>query len=452
MKKIRDLNHATRTLPDGRFVLVLNTGAVITQEAEAMLQALHSRSAEGIRSHLIVLDERGAEGFMKTYYVGYNHKSIGDCGTATIFIEGVSMLVAKAIQDWMLYSGQETSTRFIDFSRQKFHDPVGSPESAAILNRWREFYVTSQQPLREHLRSRFPREQEEKESVYEKAIAARSFDILGAFLPAGASTNLAWHTNLRQAADKLALLRHHPLEEVRAIAEAVHAVLAEAFPSSFGHKRYEAAESYHAWWMDQHYYLDADPNMWPDFELTSDRIDRKLLETYREVLRRRPEKTDLPKRIGETGTLQFSFLFDFRSFRDLQRHRAVFQCMPLLTTKFGFEEWYLGELPPELERMARNLIREQTRQIQRMPDRHAQYYTAMGFRTPNRLTGDLPALAYLVELRAGSAVHPTLQRLARRIGGVMKDLFSDYGLQLYFDQTPTRFDAKRGLHDIVRID
>lgn len=449
-QRILDLKHATRQLPGGGLVLVLNTGAIIAPEAEAMLQALHSRSAEGIQAHLKVLAERGSEKFMSTFYVGYNHKSIGDCGTGTIFIEGVSMLVAKAVQDWMLYSGQETSTRYIDFSKQEFKDPFGTTESRMILDRWRSFYVMGQEPVREHLRKQFPRQENEKESVYEKAISARSFDILGAFLPAGASTNLAWHTNLRQAADKLAFLRHHPLEEVRILAEAIDSAVNEVFPSSFGHKRYEATEAYHAWWMKGKNYFFFDE--WPDFKLTANRVDLDLLRTYREALVRRPEKTELPKRIGETGTLQFSFLLDFRSFRDIQRQRAVFQVMPLLTTTFGFEEWYLDELPPDIRAKAVELIDVQRNDIGGRPHLLAQYYIAMGFKTPNRVTGDLPALVYLAELRAGSTVHPTLQRRARQMAEVMENLFSEYGLKLYIDRSPTRFDVKRGLQDIVLKD
>ena len=132
-KDIESLRHAEKELPGGGKVLVLNTGPVISQEAEAMLQALHSRSIGGIKAHLEILRKKGADKFMETFYVGYGHKSIGDCGTCTIFIEGVSMLAAKAIQDWSLYSGQEASTRYIDFAKQPFVDPTGSKESNDIL-------------------------------------------------------------------------------------------------------------------------------------------------------------------------------------------------------------------------------------------------------------------------------------------------------------------------------
>ena len=176
MSQIESLPHVVRQLPSGGIVLVLNTGAIIGPEAEAMLQALHSRSVGGIREHLKILAERGAEKFMSSFYVGYGHKSIGDCGTPTIFIEGVSMLAAKAIQDWELYSGQEASTRYIDFALQPFLDPCRLGN--IILEKWREFYITSQGPVREHLKKLFPMQDGEKEATYENAIAARSFDIL----------------------------------------------------------------------------------------------------------------------------------------------------------------------------------------------------------------------------------------------------------------------------------
>ena len=65
----------------------------------AMLQALYSRSPASVVSHLDKLKQSGSGKFMDQYYVGYGHASIGDCGATTLFIEQVSMLVAKAVQD-----------------------------------------------------------------------------------------------------------------------------------------------------------------------------------------------------------------------------------------------------------------------------------------------------------------------------------------------------------------
>lgn len=44
------------------------------------------------------------------------------------------------------------------------------------------------------------------------------------------------------------------------------------------------------------------------------------------------EKTELPAFLDSIGTLTYEYQLDFGSFRDVQRHRAPFQRMPLLTT------------------------------------------------------------------------------------------------------------------------
>ena len=426
---------------------MLDTGSVIGPEAAAMLQALHSRSIGGLESHLKILSEKGPDNFMKNFYVGYGHKSIGDCGTTSLFIEGVSMLAAKAIQDWALYSGQESSTRYIDFQVQPFKNPAGTNEGEDILEAYRKFYKESLGPTKEYLKKQFPVGEGEKESIYDKAIAARAFDILRGFLPAGSTTNLAWHTNLRQAADKIALIRHHPLREVRNVAEAIEEALLMAFPNSFGHKRYEETENYNKYWTTEDYYYHNKNS--PDFKVANNSVNTDLLP--KKILESRPAKTELPKHLAEAGNLQFEFVLDFGSFRDLQRHRSVTQRMPLLTTDIGFEKWYLSELPEELRSKAESFLKKQEEKIKKMDisKEERQYYIPMGYNTSNRLTGNLPALVYLAELRATRFVHPTLRNKAKKIADTLVELFGKFGLKIHLDKEIDRFDIKRGEHDIV---
>ena len=73
----------------------------------------------------------------------------------------------------------------------------------------------------------------------------------------------------------------------------------------------------------------------------------------------------------------------------------------------------------------------------------------MGYNLPNRLTGDLHALVYLVELRATRFVHPTLRFRARQMAEELRRRFGEYGLVLHLDDEPDRFDIRRGEHDIV---
>lgn len=441
--------HTVKKLKTGGFVLVLNNGAEIDGQAEAMLQALHSRSTGGIKSHLKVLAQKGAENFMERFYVGYGHKSIGDCGSATVFVEGISMLAAKAIQDWRLYSGQEASTRYVDFSKQKFLNPVGNKPGEKIQEAWRKFYLNLQEPVRVYLRKQFPVKDGENEAVYEKAISARAFDITRAFLPAGATTNVAWRMNFRQFADELMLLRHHPLAEVRDIAEVTEKALQKAYRNSFGHERFETTEKYNQAWMTKNYYYKNDEAT--DFAFIRNDIKAKDLEPFRKVLQTRPIKTELPPTIVNLGMVHYEFLLDFGSFRDLQRHRAIVQRMPLLTMKHGFNEWYLESLPPKHQKQALKFIESQKKKIEslKITEEEKQYYIAMGYNVPCRFSGDLKALVYLVELRSTRFVHPTLVRQIFKVIDSLKKLFGRSGLVIHTDQEPNRFDIRRGEQDIV---
>ncbi len=448
---ISQLKHFIQGDPTkGPFVLVLNDGALITAEDRAMLQSLYSRSPKSVLEHLEQLAKVGSGKFMEQFYVGYGHKSIGDCGTTTMFVEGVSMLEAKAIQDWMLYAGQEVSTRYVDFTYAPFINPLELSTHENPQEWLREFYVYAMPKLKEELKGRYPLNEGEKEGVYEKAINARAFDILRSMLAAGASTSLSWHTNLRQAADKLAYLRVHRLNEARQVAGLMEEALKESHPHSFNHKVYEESEEYRRWFMEEHYYFD--PDYFPhEVRLTKNGLDSEMMAGYQEVIRRRPAKTELPKAVGEAGMLQFEFALDFGSFRDVQRQRAVIQRMGLLTPKFKFHKWYLEQMGDELRTKAQDLVMKIKHWYGRQNPglkHELQYYLPMGYRVPCRITGDLPANVYLAELRAGSTVHPTLREVAQDIGHIIHG--SEIGVPVYIDESDMgRFDVKRGIQDIV---
>jgi hypothetical protein len=169
----------------------------------------------------------------------------------------------------------------------------------------------------------------------------------------------------------------------------------------------------------------------------------------------RPAQTELPKWLGAYGEAAFAFQLDFGSFRDIQRHRAVTQRMPLLTADIGFNDWYLDELTPELRSEARELIERLTKAAAELTADVAlrQYYLPMGLNISNYLSGDLPSLVYLVELRATSLVHPTLAMQAAKMAEVLTDTYGEaIGLKLHLSSQPGRFDVKRGEADIVRTD
>jgi len=418
-------------------------------EDNAMLQALYSRSPKSVADHVDKVRATGSGKFMSTFYVGYGHSSIADCGSTTLFIEGLSILADKAIQDWPLYSGQETSTRYVDMAKQPIIDPYQTPESQTIIKKWMDFYVSSGQPLQEHLKTVYPRQPEEEEKIYLKAIQARAFDILRAFLPAGITTQLSWHTNLRQAHDKLDLLQYWPLPEVREIASTMLQQLQNRYPDSFNHKYHEASAIYQEKIMMETAYYD--PEQSADFKCTC-QLNKKELNKYQDLLANRPMKTNLPLWLGECGNIIFDFHLDYGSWRDIQRHRNG-QCrVPLLSTKLGFHPWYLEQLPADLKAQAQALIAEQTTAINDLKADPAikQYYTALGFLVPCRVAYSLPAAVYVIELRSGKPVHPTLRQLAHHMHQALQQELPQ--LKLHSDLDPSDWDIRRGAQDIVAKD
>lgn len=425
---------------------------LLSPEDMAMLQALYSRSPRSVTEHLRKVRATGAGSFMSQYLVGYGHASIGDCGITTIFIEDVSMLAAKAIQDWPLYSGQEASTRYMDFSTARFDNPVGTADGEAIQEAWRSFYLEAREPLLTHLRATYPRRDSESEAVYERAVAARGFDILRGFLPAGTSTNLSWATNLRQANDHLRWLFHHPSAEVRALATELFDALCVRYPHSFGGRSLKeareggAASEVSAWnakLMHEDYLWDP-----PGKEVGELYCMVQPQPHLLRLLADRPRGAGLPPYLTECGLIRSSFFIDFGSFRDLQRHRNGTIRMPLLTSAHGFHGWYLNNLPDPLRRTAERLLGEQSDRIRALTkDRFlAQPYVAMGYRVPVRVTQGFPGFIYRLELRSSKTVHPTLRREVLREAQWFQEQYP--GIPLYVDEDPEDWTLRRGTQTI----
>lgn len=421
-------------------------------ETSAMLQALYSRSAESVTSHVEKVRKRGSANFMASYYVGYGHASIGDCGVTTLYIEDVSILSCKAIQDFQLYSGQETSTRYIDFSSRRLHDPLGTEYSEKILRRWVEFYTDIAASLGPVLRQDFPCGSHDNPNHWEKAIQARAFDIARGFLPAGVTSQLAWTTNLRQAHEQLLRLQTHPLAEVRQIGMECRSILIAKYPNSFGHKVSPEEISYLAKAQESEAYFSPD-----NFDVAADHFkcvdDVGGIEgetKIAELLSTRPRKSQLPRTLARLGTYRCQFLLDFGSFRDLQRHRGGLCRMPLLTSQYGFNTWYLSQLPIEMRRKACAFIEAQLQMISELRAvsvEDLQYYFPIGMNVPCELHYGLPEMVYVAELRSSQTVHPTLRRIAHEMTKFLKSRHPM--LRIYADESPDLFTVRRGAQDIV---
>jgi len=419
----------------------------VAPEANAMLQALYSRSAASVVDHLARVQERGFRKFMESYYVGYGHESIGDCGFTTIFIEDVSILTCKAVQDTPLYFGQETSTRYLDFSAQGYSDPVGTAASEAVIKGWLELYALVNAETLAELRATRPCPEGVKEGVWDKTLEARAFDIARGFLPAGIHSQLSWTTNLRQAADHLRDLAAHPLAETRAVAARILADLRERYPGSFSHKDYPEQTAYRALMAGEGaYYRGQSDHPAFAYVCTADREGVDLLD--RRIFTDRPKYEPLPRRAGSYASFECQFLLDFGSFRDIQRHRNGFCEMPLLSWAHGFHPWYLDGLPAATRDAVEPRIAELRLAAERLAasEEERQNYLPLGLLVPCRVDYDLRQMVYVAELRSGKTVHATLRAIAHQLHDAVRAEFPF--VALHCDLEASELDARRGTQDI----
>jgi thymidylate synthase ThyX len=170
------------------------------EEDQAMGMAMYSRSPASIGDHVAKVNERGSQGFMQTFYCGYGHDSIGDCAEGALYVEGVSMLMAKHLQNNPLYRGQEASTRYLDFSKAEFIVPNENPVARAYVEKLRAFYIKAR-PVMVALFAQkngvdmnaVPEKDAEGKltdagkavNAAKNAVNAKAFDVVRGFLPFG---------------------------------------------------------------------------------------------------------------------------------------------------------------------------------------------------------------------------------------------------------------------------
>lgn len=448
----------------------------LAPEDAGMIQALYSRSPASVVTHLDKVRDVGSGKFMASYYVGYGHQSIGDCGVTIVFMENYSMLAAKAIQDNPLYSGQEASTRYLDFAEQPLHDPYNHPASRAILDGWMTLYNTTMPKMIAALMADHPHDEAAhgSEKKWENALKARAFDVMRGFLPLGTTTLFSWTTNLRQARAKILQLKPHPLPENRALGAELFAALKEKYPNSFtGDEleeggRFAERDAYWAADSERDNFVSVADLVAEEWLSAADLervkagevlVDKNLMDAARlnkhehASLAQRPKGAEVNRRLAAYGTYLVHCLIDFGSFRDLQRHRNGVCQVPLVEDVCGIHPWYLGQVETLLgaETYAR-FKAEADRLMEAIADlaNHgvettplmSQYLYPMGTAIVAQMAYGFPQMVYVAELRSQATVHATLRPVALAMGySVKEDVPS---MALYLDESPDGWVAKRG--------
>lgn len=380
------------------------------EEDQAMLMALISRSHSSAEQLIDRLQKTGSEDFMDKYYIGFGDRSIGDCGTAVLVIENVSLIAAKHIQHDQLYRGIESSTRYIDFSSALYEPRFPSGERLEYARQLMLFYEKAKAVMLAKL------DASERADPRQRADRlAAIHDVARGFLPAGVSTTVGLKMSLRQLDDSLRRMIRSPMPEVRSIGLTAY----EACSVRYKHT----------------------------FKLTTAELDSILIEKHEEndalFWKPPPAVTLFPSfdtaQLGKTlprllnapvdadayyPTVQFPLTMDYGCYRDFQRHNSVTKTLPRLTAELGFESWYFERLPAELQAEARTLIaRGQELSKEHDHDAATQYCLPLGFKVQFAVKAGCVPLQYILSLRTGRNTHPVLQDRMRELGRQLNSVY-----------------------------
>jgi thymidylate synthase ThyX len=464
---------------DGPVFALVNLPEVV----KAALFARYSRSPKSLRR--LFLDEfadqvtaagsartgeERAERLMDRVFVEYGDDSVAQLAGVHLACEGVSNLATKLLERGRLMSYLEQSTRYIPYTdrpggRFRYLTPAeldGHPglraRFEATLDRAFETYRDLMTPVREQVAREFQRDADTPPAAHERALQARTLDVVRGLLPAATRSNVGIFGS-PQAYEALVMrLRAHPLAEARGLAEGLLTELRKVVPAFT--RRLDQPDRGGAWAA----YLEStrsatasvaarlladvpadaatevvlnefDPHgedkvlaaalyphaALPDGQLLAlvramppaDRVG--LLRAY---VGERGNRRHKPGRAFERTTYRFDLLTDYGAFRDLQRHRLLTIEWQLLSPAHGYR------VPAEVEAVgAADRWRRVMAETATVHDELAgaglalvaQYAVPMAYRIRFAVQLDAREAMHLIELRTSRQGHASYRRVCQEM-------------------------------------
>lgn len=444
----------------------------------AMLQAFYSRSTKSIADRVEGMTPEQVQQSLLKYYLGYGHRSIGQCGSFVVFLEDVSIFAAKAIQHHPLYNGQETSTRYYDFYERPFINPLGiGGIERALKDLYRHVFILAEQRYSEEAVT----EGFELDANMKRTIKAKAFDLARCLLTAGFTTKLSWSTTFDQAQDRLSALLNSGVSELQAIAGTLAQALHDKYPSAMPEPE-SLVSDYRATMplFDDTFAILVSIMEHSDVDLVSHTVNSACLrsslqdikedEAALELMQRRKRGEPVPRSFARFGSFDFAFTVDYASFRDIHRHRNGTMYFPHYNADSSIHDWYISEMD-RLEILDSAFMGSTVSlAIQTIYDDYVSraeaeacrrfghgtnayhaalmYYVPMGTVVVGALRCDLPQAIYLSELRSSRTVHPTARIVARELAHYVRKALPE-SVPLYTDSFDGLFASTRGRQTIL---
>ena len=417
----------------------------------------------------VLTDKAGS--FLRTYAIDHGHNSLREGAVLHLAIENVSQLVTRFLQRERRASFEESSTRYISFSKEgHWRDPEVMAAGGEWVQAWEaaqeesfSFYREAIDLLNDHLLRSRPCPEGEDEKAWKRAAKAEAFDSARYLLTPALHTKFGIVADARTISDLVTQLCSHPLAEFRLVGERIKEEAESEVPTLL---TYAGRNDYLAQNRDNERRLAdelfADPTARTDgiregnlqvtlLEAPQD-LDARILASYlyeeaghpyREILDRvlalpasdlsalfervlssRSSRDAVPEGMEAGGILDFEVCVDFGAYRDIGRHRKGFQQQQRLTTELGyavpplFDEAGLGD-------RYRQTMRSVGTKAQRIGERFplaSGYLIPFAFLQRVRLRFDLRQMAYFVELRSAPDGHFSYRQIAIEMGNALEDV------------------------------
>lgn len=333
----------------------------------AMMGAWFSRSTDTVEDMVSKVSVEGSTKFLEKFYVGYGHESIGDLVDVKIFLHGIPLYLAPLIEHYALFRGQESSTRYIDFSKQRLYGPHQDLMREQINEYMRALA---------HVTEKLLEINKPDDTVKVNAVKARAFDICRSLLPLGAVTNVAWFGDIRNIKGHLAwMMQEHPWS-TRWV-EHIYNALKSVYPHS---------------------------------------MEKNLAD----IRVRQPWVFDA----GDCPVV-FQGSIDFGSWRDLNRHRVGRQTFELPKHYNTFDPWYEDIIHKLGFKLDGHLNTKSALDSQDLG------VLRLGLNVPFKYEMPVSQSEYFVWRRNQMDVHPTLRLKVNQLGveqGIVNEIIPDVGL------------------------
>jgi len=445
--------------------------APMPPEKSAYALARYSRSPDSIEESLRWVHGHSSEKFWEQFYFDYGHASIADLGHVIICFEGISELAAIHLEDETLWDGQAKSSRYQDFGAggivvpDHIHGTAVETTYRGIAACLQQTYRALHEPVKDYLTRTTPKPDDMKPAVYDRTMAARTFDVTRYLLPLAVPTNVGQVTSIRTLEKQIGRLLSLPVAELRAIGEdlkracanpplniwgemsgpsaAINEPLAPtlaryARPSEYVMQTYPelkqaATERLRLGAIEESEPVELIEPHEPLSELCATLLYRVTAYPYRQILatvqdwtenaqqelievalRRRGPYDELLKEFHCGYGFIFDILMDLGGWRDLHRHRRCQQIRQEFTPIHGYETPALltdaGVAQPYRDTM--ELVREQVESLTLSHPEAATYLIPFGCRTRCLFKMDYAEAEYIARLRSGVKGHFSYRKIA----------------------------------------